>query len=100
MLFEYELPLNVAFEKLTANFTSLGCLGDAEFIGFHFESDADCTLFSTMLTDLAERLVTNSTGILALGQVAKMNSKKHEMAEKKLCSSIDIEVLLSGTGSK
>ena len=63
--------MNVAFEKLNDTFTTLSCLEDDEFIGFYFDSEAECTLFSTMLADLTERLTNDSEGSKALKEVAK-----------------------------
>ena len=54
------MPLNVAFKKLNDTFTTLSCLDADEFVGFHFDSEAECTLFSTMLADLTERLTNDS----------------------------------------
>ena len=72
VLLEYELPLNVMSGQLNERFTCLSCLDTEEYLGFHFESEAECTLFSSMITDLTERLANDTKGSHALKQVAKM----------------------------
>ena len=72
LLFEYELPLNVTIEKLNPSFTALNFLDKGEFVGFNFSSGvADCSLFSTMLCDLAEKLVNDPKENNALKEVSR-----------------------------
>ena len=72
ILFEYELPLNVASEKLNDQFACLSCTDTDEYIGFYFINEAECTLFSSMIKDLTERLANDMKGSRALKEVAKI----------------------------
>ena len=100
LLFEYEVPLNVEIEKLTSDFTALSFLDKGEFVGFHFSTgDADCSSFTMMLKDLAEKLINDATESTALKEVSRAREKNQENAAKKLCDSIDMDVLRRGDGS-
>ena len=71
-LFEYEIPLNVKFEKLTSNFVALNFLDKGEYVGFKFSTGvADCTNFTQILTDLAEKLVNDPKESTALKKVSR-----------------------------
>ena len=57
IIFAYELPLNVAIEKLSPNLTSIGLMDGREFLGLYFRrSVADCVKFNMKLDELEEEL--------------------------------------------
>ena len=71
-LFEYEIPLNVKFEKLTSSFVALSFFDKGEHVGFKFSTGvADCIIFAQMLTDLAEKLVNDPKESTALKNVSR-----------------------------
>ena len=71
-LFEYEIPLNVKFEKLTSSFVALSFFDKGEHVGFKFSTGvADCIIFTQMLTDLAEKLVNDPKESTALKNVSR-----------------------------
>ena len=50
--------------------------------------------------ELSEKLVCDEIAIRALHEVSRLRKKDKESATKKMCESIDVEVLLRGTGSQ
>lgn len=53
-----------------------------------------------MLCDLAEKLVDDPKENNALKEVSRAREQRREQAAKKLCESIDLDVLMRGTGSQ
>ena len=58
--------MNVKTEKVTDKFIALSCQQvDNEYIGFYFgnkdaeSAEAECTLFSSMLRDVADKLTSD-----------------------------------------
>ena len=101
LLFEYEIPLNVTIEKLAPSFVALNFLDKGEFVGFHFSSgEADCSAFNQMLSDLAEKLVNDPKESTALKEVSFAREQRREQAAKRLCESIDLDVIVAGTGDE
>mmetsp|Transcript_43704 Transcript_43704/g.57903 ORF Transcript_43704/g.57903 Transcript_43704/m.57903 type:complete len:162 (+) Transcript_43704:521-1006(+) len=101
LLLEYEVPLNVKIEKLSPNLTAMSFTDRGEFLGFYFgRSVADCSLFNMKVDELAETLKNDGTSSSALREVAKQREQEREKAGKKLCQSIDVDVLIKGTGSE
>ena len=101
LMFEYEVPLNVKVEELNSHLTALSFTDRGEYVGFYFnKSVADCSLFNMKLNELQETLKNDGTGSNALRLVSENREKAREQAAKKLCESIDVDVLLRGTGSQ
>ena len=100
LVFEYEVPLNVKVEKLSSNLTALSFTDRGEYVGFYFNQADECSLLSTKLEELTETLLNDGTGSNALHEVARIREMDRERRQKKLCQSIDIEVLQRGTGTQ
>lgn len=100
LVFEYEVPLNVKVEKLSSNLTALSFTDRGEYVGFYFNQVDECSLLSTKLEELTETLLNDGTGSNALHEVARIREMDRERRQKKLCESIDIEVLQRGTGTQ
>ena len=100
LVFEYEVPLNVKVEKLSSNLTALSFTDQGEYVGFYFNQVDDCSLLSTKLEELTETLLNDGFERNALHEVARISVMDQKRRQKKLCESIDIEVLQRGTGTR
>ena len=57
-------------------------------------------MFSKKIIELAEKLACDEIAIKALHEVSRLRKKDKDSATKKMCESIDVDVLLRGTGSQ
>lgn len=54
-IFEYELPVNFTFEKLSDRLSAVSFLNEGQFIGIYFtKSVANCMNFNKKVTELCE----------------------------------------------
>ena len=64
VIFEAEFPFNFKLEKLTDTFTTITCLVNSEYFGFHFNSGAEhCSEFNKIITELHTKLKLNKVDL-------------------------------------
>ena len=77
MVFEYELPLNIKVEKLSAKFTAISLLDQGQYLGLYFGENSadDCFEFSKKLDELCVKLRADSA-IFELLQASALQKQK------------------------
>lgn len=100
LIYEQELAMNFTMEKLTGNFTAVSSSQSGQFFGFYFNKGvSDCSIFNMHLTDVHELLQVDDFKRQGIKEVANKRKIKVKNAQIELVKSINMDVLIKGTGS-